>query len=87
MHVSEDIKVLNDGLEKLQAEKGLDIKIHVDAGSYWDTAQPVIWLTCIFMNHVASGGFVAPFVKPDLEWDFRLPRVVSINASGHKYAC
>jgi glutamate decarboxylase len=33
----------------------------------------------------ASGGFVAPFVQPDLEWDFRLPRVQSINASGHKY--
>ncbi|KAI8098516.1 glutamate decarboxylase [Halteromyces radiatus] len=33
----------------------------------------------------ASGGFVAPFVNPDLEWDFRLPRVVSINVSGHKY--
>lgn len=32
----------------------------------------------------ASGGFVAPFVLPDLEWDFRLPRVVSINVSGHK---
>lgn len=33
----------------------------------------------------ASGGFVAPFVQPDLEWDFRIPRVKSINASGHKY--
>jgi glutamate decarboxylase len=33
----------------------------------------------------ASGGFVAPFLDPDLEWDFRLPRVASINASGHKY--
>ena len=33
----------------------------------------------------ASGGFVAPFVEPDLVWDFRLPRVKSINASGHKY--
>jgi len=33
----------------------------------------------------ASGGFVAPFVYPDLEWDFRLKNVVSINASGHKY--
>ncbi len=32
----------------------------------------------------ASGGFVAPFVVPDLEWDFRLKRVVSINTSGHK---
>ena len=33
----------------------------------------------------ASGGFVVPFLQPDLEWDFRLPRVVSINVSGHKY--
>ncbi|KAK7703771.1 hypothetical protein SLS57_010808 [Botryosphaeria dothidea] len=33
----------------------------------------------------ASGGFVAPFVKPDLVWDFRLPKVASINVSGHKY--
>jgi glutamate decarboxylase len=33
----------------------------------------------------ASGGFIAPFIDPDLEWDFRIPRVVSINASGHKY--
>jgi glutamate decarboxylase len=33
----------------------------------------------------ASGGFVAPFLSPDLEWDFRIPRVQSINASGHKY--
>ncbi|KAI5474691.1 cytosolic nonspecific dipeptidase [Pseudohyphozyma bogoriensis] len=33
----------------------------------------------------ASGGFVAPFVVPELEWDFRLPLVCSINASGHKY--
>ena len=33
----------------------------------------------------ASGGFVAPFLRPELEWDFRIPRVQSINASGHKY--
>jgi len=33
----------------------------------------------------ASGGFIAPFVQPELMWDFRLPRVQSINASGHKY--
>jgi glutamate decarboxylase len=33
----------------------------------------------------ASGGFVAPFIQPDLQWDFRLPRVRSINVSGHKY--
>lgn len=33
----------------------------------------------------ASGGFLAPFVQPDIMWDFRLPRVKSINASGHKF--
>ncbi len=33
----------------------------------------------------ASGGMVAPFLDPDLAWDFRLPRVSSINTSGHKY--
>jgi glutamate decarboxylase len=33
----------------------------------------------------ASGGMVAPFLDPDLEWDFRQPRVASINTSGHKY--
>ena len=33
----------------------------------------------------ASGGMIAPFLDPDLVWDFRLPRVASINTSGHKY--
>ncbi len=33
----------------------------------------------------ASGGMVAPFLDEDLVWDFRLPRVASINTSGHKY--
>jgi glutamate decarboxylase len=33
----------------------------------------------------ASGAMIAPFLDPELEWDFRLPRVASINVSGHKY--
>ena len=33
----------------------------------------------------ASGGFIAPFVHSEVKWDFRLPRVKSINASGHKF--
>ncbi|KAL3693183.1 hypothetical protein R1sor_006834 [Riccia sorocarpa] len=60
----EDVKVLNDLLQKKNEETGWDVGIHVDA---------------------ASGGFVAPFLYPDLEWDFRLPLVRSINVSGHKY--
>ncbi|KAJ3472836.1 hypothetical protein NLG97_g10687 [Lecanicillium saksenae] len=42
-------------------------------------------IDCPIHVDAASGGFVAPFVVPDLEWDFRLEKVVSINVSGHKY--
>ncbi|WVZ85835.1 hypothetical protein U9M48_032702, partial [Paspalum notatum var. saurae] len=42
------------------------------------------WGTPIHVD-AASGGFIAPFLYPDLEWDFRLPLVKSINVSGHKY--
>ncbi|MFC4625932.1 glutamate decarboxylase [Daeguia caeni] len=60
----EPVKAVSDALDKLQAETGLDIPIHVDG---------------------ASGGFLAPFCAPDIAWDFRLPRVKSINSSGHKF--
>ncbi len=60
----EPVKEVSDALDKLQAQTGLDIPIHVDA---------------------ASGGFLAPFCAPEIEWDFRLPRVKSINTSGHKF--
>jgi len=33
----------------------------------------------------ASGGFVAPFVAPEVVWDFRLEHVRSINLSNHKF--
>jgi glutamate decarboxylase len=52
------------GLDRLAADNGPDVPVHVDG---------------------ASGAFIAPFLDPDLVWDFRLPRVQSINASGHKY--
>ncbi len=60
----EPVQEVNDELDKLQTETGLDIPIHVDG---------------------ASGGFLAPFTCPELLWDFRLPRVKSINSSGHKF--
>ena len=60
----EPVAEIAAALDGLQADRGLDVPIHVDA---------------------ASGGFVAPFVDPDLTWDFRVARVQSINASGHKY--
>src|SRR5262245_16003807 len=51
-------------LDRVEADSGLDVPVHVDG---------------------ASGAFIAPFLDPDLPWDFPLPRVQSINASGHKY--
>ena len=60
----EPVHAISLALDKLQAETGLDIPIHVDG---------------------ASGAFLAPFLQPELLWDFRLPRVKSINASGHKF--
>jgi glutamate decarboxylase len=60
----EPVHAISLALDKLCAETGLDVPIHVDG---------------------ASGAFLAPFLQPDLLWDFRLPRVKSINASGHKF--
>lgn len=51
-------------LGKLNAEKGFQIGIHVDA---------------------ASGGFIAPFQDGLPPFDFRLPNVLSMSASGHKF--
>jgi len=44
-------------------------------------------LTTLSRIHVdaASGGFIAPFATPKLEWDFKIKRVVSINTSGRKF--
>lgn len=42
-------------------------------------------IDCPIHVDAASGGFVAPFVVPNLPWDFRLEKVISINVSGHKY--
>ena len=41
-------------------------------------------LICIHVDG-ASGGMIAPFLEPDLKWDFRLENVWSISTSGHKY--
>eukprot|EP00124_Ichthyophonus_hoferi_P005256 Ihof_evm1s717 gene=Ihof_evmTU1s717 len=42
------------------------------------------WEVAVHVD-AASGGFIAPFITPDLIWDFQLPWVKSINASGHKF--
>ena len=60
----EPVAKIAAALDEIQAETGLDVKIHVDG---------------------ASGGMIAPFLQPELEWDFRVERVVSISTSAHKY--
>jgi glutamate decarboxylase len=63
-HIHEPVAEICAALDEFRASTGIDVPVHVDAG---------------------SGGFVAPFIDPDLVWDFQLPRVASINTSGHKY--
>ena len=50
-----------------------------------DTLQKDTGLDIPMHIDAASGGFIAPFLHPHIKWDFRLPRVKSINASGHKF--
>jgi len=54
-------------------------------GAALDAIQDKTGLDIPIHVDAASGGFVAPFLRPDLEWDFRVPRVASINSSGHKF--
>ncbi len=50
-----------------------------------DTVQAGTGLDIPIHVDGASGAFLAPFCAPHLPWDFKLPRVRSINASGHKF--
>ncbi|EXB86773.1 Glutamate decarboxylase 1 [Morus notabilis] len=65
---------LNGEFEDVKQLNDLLIEKNKETG--WDTPIHV---------DAASGGFIAPFLYPELEWDFRLPLVKSINVSGHKY--
>ncbi|KAK1287031.1 Glutamate decarboxylase 1 [Acorus calamus] len=65
---------LNGEFEDVKLLNDLLLKKNEETG--WDTSIHV---------DAASGGFIAPFLNPELEWDFRLPLVKSINVSGHKY--
>ncbi|GKB53245.1 glutamate decarboxylase [Tanacetum coccineum] len=52
------------------------VRFEGETSNRWDTPMHV---------DTASGGFIAPFLYPELEWNFWLPLVNSINVSGHKY--
>ncbi|KAG6896114.1 hypothetical protein C0992_010255 [Termitomyces sp. T32_za158] len=68
----EPVKEISDLLDEYEAKTGHYIPIHG-------------WFVTDFRVDAASGGFVAPFATPKHVWDFKLPRVVSINSSGHKF--
>ena len=55
------------------------------AGAALDDLQRETGLDIPIHVDAASGGFIAPFIEQKLEWDFRVERVKSISASGHKY--
>ncbi|HEY3867186.1 MAG TPA: glutamate decarboxylase [Actinocrinis sp.] len=75
------------------------IGVVVILGSTMDGSYEPVWDVCAALDeyqersgndipvHVdgASGAMIAPFLDTELEWDFRQPRVASINTSGHKY--
>jgi len=50
-----------------------------------DTIEKKTGLNVMIHVDGASGAMIAPFIQPNLVWDFVLPRVASINTSGHKY--
>ncbi len=98
MPISDDHKVL-DGhdLEKYVDENTIGV-VAIMGVTYTGMYEPVKQIAAALDEiqaktgldvpiHVdgASGAMIAPFLQPDLEWDFRLERVHSISTSGHKY--
>lgn len=62
---------LNDDVEKLDKElDAFNAKTGYDIPIHVDAA---------------TGGYILPFLQPELKWDFRLKWVLSISASGHKF--
>jgi len=96
--ISEEHKVLDGhGLENYVDENTIGVVAIMGVtytGMYEPVAQIARALDAIEERtgldvpiHVdgASGAMIAPFVQPDLAWDFRIKRVASISTSGHKY--
>ncbi|CAK9167994.1 unnamed protein product [Ilex paraguariensis] len=72
----EDVKLLNALLLEKSKQTGYSKVLRTTYSSV---------LGIFNFSIISSGGFIAPFLYPELEWEFRLPLVKSINVSGHKY--
>ncbi|KAJ6707301.1 GLUTAMATE DECARBOXYLASE [Salix viminalis] len=75
---------LREGYYVMDPEKAVEMMSKLLNDLLTEKNRETGWDTPIHVD-AASGGFIAPFLYPDLEWDFRLPLVKSINVSGHKY--
>jgi len=78
----EPVKEMADLLDEYERKTGHSVPIH---GNGSLPSSLINDHNAWFSVDGASGAFVAPFATPKLEWDFRIPRVVSINTSGHKF--
>jgi glutamate decarboxylase len=77
----EPVKEMSDLLDEYEQKTGISVPIHGEVSCILFPSYPLI--PCSVDG--ASGAFIAPFAHPKLLWDFKLPRVVSINTSGHKF--
>jgi glutamate decarboxylase len=77
----EPVKEMSDLLDEYEQKTGINVPIHGELSSVFYSPHS---LTLRSVDG-ASGAFIAPFAHPKLLWDFKLPRVVSINTSGHKF--
>ena len=78
----EPVKEMADLLDEYEKQTGHSVPIH---GAFTPLYGLALSHPACHAVDGASGAFVAPFAQPKLLWDFKIPRVVSINASGHKF--
>ena len=89
MNAAEAVKRCNDNTIGVVPTMGVTFTGHYEpvqeVSDALDKLQKETGLDIPIHVDGASGGFLAPFTCPEMLWDFRLPRVKSINTSGHKF--
>lgn len=77
----EPVKEMADLLDEYEKNSGISVPY---VSSFLELWRILISSPPRIHVDAASGGFVAPFATPKLVWDFKIPRVVSINTSGRR---
>lgn len=82
----ESVEGMSKKLDEYEAKTGIFVPVRfTKPPKSADVRSSAALLFTQIHVDAASGGFFCPFATPSHLWDFKLPRVVSINASGHKY--